>query len=115
MRAAVIDAPRSARLFTVERPEPVHGQVLLKLEGSGVCASSLPLWEGRSWFDYPQPAGAPGHEGWGRIVAIGEGVSGLREGQRVAALTYRAHAECDVAAADAVVPLPNSLDGVPVP
>ena len=55
-------------------PEPGPGQVLLRLEGSGVCASSLPVWEGREWFDYPQPPGAPGHEGWGRVVAVGAGV-----------------------------------------
>ena len=36
------------------------GQVLVELEGSGVCASSIPVWEGRSWFEYPQPPGAPG-------------------------------------------------------
>ncbi|RYY66573.1 MAG: L-iditol 2-dehydrogenase, partial [Comamonadaceae bacterium] len=89
--------------------------VLLRLEGSGVCASSLPLWEGREWFQYPQAAGAPGHEGWGRIAALGDGVSGLRVGDRVAALTYHAHAEYDLAAADAVVPLPAALDGVPMP
>jgi threonine dehydrogenase-like Zn-dependent dehydrogenase len=115
MRAGVIAAPGNATVRSIERPQPARGEVLLALEGSGVCASSLPLWEGRSWFEYPQAPGAPGHEGWGHIVALGEGVSGLREGQRVAALTYRAHAECDVAAADAVVPLPESLDGVAVP
>jgi threonine dehydrogenase-like Zn-dependent dehydrogenase len=115
MRAGVIDAPRSAVLRKIERPRPGPGQVLVQLEGCGVCASSLPLWEGRSWFDYPQPAGAPGHEGWGRVAAVGEGVTGLREGERVAALSYRAHAEYDVADASAVVPLPAALDGVPVP
>jgi threonine dehydrogenase-like Zn-dependent dehydrogenase len=115
MRAGVIAAPGDATVRSVERPQPAPGEVLLELEGSGVCASSLPLWEGRSWFDYPQAPGAPGHEGWGRIVALGEGVTGLAEGQRVAALTYRAHAECDLAAADAVVPLPESLDGIAVP
>jgi threonine dehydrogenase-like Zn-dependent dehydrogenase len=72
-----------------------------------VCASSLPLWEGREWFDYPQPAGAPGHEGWGRVAAVGEGVPGVAVGDRVAALTYRAHAEYDIADAGAVVPLPG--------
>jgi len=115
MQACVISSPREARLQDSPRPEPGPGQVLLRLEGSGVCASSLPLWEGRSWFDYPQAPGAPGHEGWGRIAAIGEGVSGLAVGDRVAALSYRAHAEYDVAQADAVVPLPDSLDGQAVP
>jgi threonine dehydrogenase-like Zn-dependent dehydrogenase len=115
MHASVIAAPGRAELKTVATPEPAAGQVLLRLEGSGVCASSLPLWEGRSWFDYPRPPGAPGHEGWGRVAAVGSGVDGLREGDRVAALTYRAHAEYDVACADSLVKLPASLDDVPVP
>jgi threonine dehydrogenase-like Zn-dependent dehydrogenase len=115
MLASVIASPGQAVLRRVETPEPAPGQVLLKLEGSGVCASSLPLWEGRSWFEYPQPAGAPGHEGWGRVAALGEGVTGLAVGDRVAALTYRAHAEYDVADAAAVVPLPASLAGVAMP
>jgi threonine dehydrogenase-like Zn-dependent dehydrogenase len=115
MYASVISSPRTALLQRVERPEPAAGQVLLQLEGSGVCASSLPLWEGREWFTYPQPAGAPGHEGWGRVAAVGGGVEGLRVGDRVAALTYRAHAEYDIAEANAVVPLPPGLDGVAMP
>jgi threonine dehydrogenase-like Zn-dependent dehydrogenase len=115
MYASVISSPRTAQLRRVERPEPAAGQVLLQLEGSGVCASSLPLWEGREWFTYPQPAGAPGHEGWGRVAAVGHGVEGLRVGDRVAALTYRAHAEYDIAEATAVVPLPPALDGVAMP
>jgi threonine dehydrogenase-like Zn-dependent dehydrogenase len=115
MLASVIASPGQAVLRHVETPEPAAGQVLLKLEGSGVCASSLPLWEGRSWFEYPQPAGAPGHEGWGRVAAVGEGVQGLAVGDRVAALTYRAHAEYDLADAGSVVPLPASLADVAMP
>jgi len=115
MLAGVIAAPRQAIVESATRPEPGAGQVLLRLEGSGVCASSLPLWEGRSWFEYPQAPGAPGHEGWGRIAAVGDGVSGLQVGDRVAALTYRAHAEYDVADAGAIVPLPPSLADTPMP
>jgi threonine dehydrogenase-like Zn-dependent dehydrogenase len=115
MRASVIAEPGRAALERVLRPEPGPGQVLLELEGSGVCASSIPVWEGRSWFDYPQPPGAPGHEGWGRVIGVGNGVTGVEIGQRVAALSYRAHAEYDIAQADAVVPLPDSLADTPVP
>jgi threonine dehydrogenase-like Zn-dependent dehydrogenase len=115
MQACVIASPQQAALQDVEVPAPGPGQVLLKLEGSGVCASSLPLWEGREWFSYPQPPGAPGHEGWGRVAACGEGVSGLKKGDRVAALTYRAHAEYDLADASAVVPLPDALSTAAVP
>lgn len=96
-------------------PEPSRGQVLLQLEGCGVCASSLPLWEGRHWFDYPQPAGAPGHEGWGRIAAVGPGVEGWSRGDRVAALSYRAHAQFDLADAASLVRLPDGLADTAVP
>jgi threonine dehydrogenase-like Zn-dependent dehydrogenase len=89
--------------------------VRLAVEGCGVCGSDLPVWEGRSWFGYPRPAGAPGHEAWGRIDALGPGVTAWRSGDRVAALAYRSYAEYDVVAADAVVPLPPELDGRPFP
>jgi threonine dehydrogenase-like Zn-dependent dehydrogenase len=115
MQACVIGAPGQATLQDAARPQPGPGQVLLQLEGSGVCASSIPIWEGRTWFEYPREAGAPGHEGWGRVAALGEGVSGLAVGDRVAALTYKAHAEFDLAEAAAVVRLPASLDGKAVP
>jgi threonine dehydrogenase-like Zn-dependent dehydrogenase len=115
MRAGVIAAPREATLRSVEPLEPAAGQVLIRLEGSGVCASSLPVWEGRTWFEYPQAPGAPGHEGWGRVEALGVGVSGVKVGERVAALTYRAHAEYDLADASAIVALPDALKDVPVP
>jgi threonine dehydrogenase-like Zn-dependent dehydrogenase len=75
----------------------------------------LPVWEGREWFTYPLEPGAPGHEGWGVIDAIGSDVATVRAGQRVAALSYHAFAEYDVADASAVVPLPASFDGQPFP
>jgi len=115
MQACVITAPGRADLRDTATPRPGPGEVLLRLEGSGVCASSLPLWEGRGWFDYPQPAGAPGHEGWGRVAAVGDGVAALAVGDRVAALSYHAHAEYDLAAADAVIRLPQALDDAAVP
>jgi threonine dehydrogenase-like Zn-dependent dehydrogenase len=79
--------------------------VLIRVEGCGVCGSSLPYWEGRDWFSYPGEPGAPGHEVWGRT----------EDGRRVAALSYHGFAEWDVAASDAVVELPPALDGLPFP
>jgi threonine dehydrogenase-like Zn-dependent dehydrogenase len=115
LHACVIASPKKASLTEVEIPEPGDHQVLLRLEGSGVCASSIPLWEGRDWFTYPQPPGAPGHEGWGRVEALGRNVRHLGRGDRVAALTYRAHAEYDIADAASVVPLPESLQHKAMP
>lgn len=115
MRASVVAGPRRVEVEHIVMPEPGPGEVRVRLQGSGVCASSLPVWEGRPWFQYPTSAGSPGHEGWGVIDAIGADVSDLTPGQRVAALSYRAFAEYDIAAGAAVVPLPASLNDAPFP
>lgn len=115
MRAVVLASPGHAILTEAALPEPEKGEVRIKLQGSGVCASNIPVFEGREWFSYPIPAGNPGHEGWGLIDALGEGVSGLKIGDRVACLSYRAYAEYDIAKADEVVVLPAFLHDKPFP
>jgi threonine dehydrogenase-like Zn-dependent dehydrogenase len=114
-RAAVVTGAGVMQLATVGVPEPATGQVRIRLEGSGVCGSNLPVWEGREWFQYPLEPGAPGHEGWGVVEAVGEGVAEVAIGDRVCALSYHAFAEVDIADAAAVVPLPPTLGGVPFP
>jgi threonine dehydrogenase-like Zn-dependent dehydrogenase len=111
MRAAVIAGPKRTEIEHVRLPEPGPGEVRLRLEGSGVCGSNLPAWEGRPWFQYPIEPGSPGHEGWGVVDEVGPGVTWVSPGDRVAALSYRAYAEYDIASADAVVPLPETLAG----
>jgi threonine dehydrogenase-like Zn-dependent dehydrogenase len=115
MRAAVIAGPHHTEIEHLRIPEPGPGQVRIRLEGSGVCGSNLPMWEGRPWFQYPSAPGAPGHEGWGTVEAVGEGVSTLTVGDRVAALTYHAYAEYDIADASSAVPLPENLAAQPFP
>jgi threonine dehydrogenase-like Zn-dependent dehydrogenase len=99
----------------VELPWPGAGQVRIRLEGCGVCASNLTPWAGPEWMRFPTEPGALGHEGWGVVDAVGDGVEGLSVGDRVAALSYKSYAEYDVADADAVVLLPDSLAGQPFP
>ncbi|RAK56376.1 L-iditol 2-dehydrogenase [Phenylobacterium soli] len=115
MRAAVLAGPGQIRLEEVTRPEPGPGQVRLKLEGCGVCASNLTPWAGPEWMEFPTKPGALGHEGWGVVDAVGEGVSGLKVDDRVAALSYAAYAEYDLAEESACVRLPASLAGEPFP
>jgi threonine dehydrogenase-like Zn-dependent dehydrogenase len=115
MRAAVLAAPGRVRLDETEIPEPGPGQVRVRLEGCGVCASNLTPWAGPEWMQFPTEPGSLGHEGWGVVDAVGDGVEGLSAGQRVAALSYKSYAEYDLADADAVVPLPDSLAGQPFP
>jgi threonine dehydrogenase-like Zn-dependent dehydrogenase len=114
-RVAVLRAPRTARIETRAVPAFAPKQVRVRLQGCGVCGSNLPVWEGRPWFTYPFPDGAPGHEGWGRVDAVGDEVEGLRRGDRVAVLSYNAFADYDVADAERVLPLPRELDGQPFP
>lgn len=68
---AVLTRPGHFELQSHVLPLCQADQVTVRLEGCGVCASSLPLWQGREWFQYPLPPGVPGHEGWGEIVALG--------------------------------------------
>ncbi|MDQ1902242.1 zinc-binding dehydrogenase [Paracoccus sp. WLY502] len=115
MRAAVLEGPQRFSVAEVPVPQPGAGEVLIRLEGCGVCASNVEPWEGQPWSTWPGTPGGMGHEGWGRIAAVGERVEGLTVGDRVTALTERSYAEYDVAPAAMVVPLPAALDGMPVP
>ncbi|HVI33822.1 MDR/zinc-dependent alcohol dehydrogenase-like family protein [Phenylobacterium sp.] len=115
MRAAVLAGPGTIRMDEVALPEPGPGQVRVRLEGCGVCASNLTPWEGPEWMTFPTEPGALGHEGWGVIDAVGEGVEGLASGDRVAALSHKSYAEWDIADEGAVVKLPEALAGKPFP
>ena len=115
MQAAVLTAPQKVEVQEVAIPAPQPGQVRLHLQGCGLCASNIPVWEGRDWFTYPVEAGNPGHEGWGIVDAVGEGVNNVQIGDRVAALSYNSYAQYDIADADKVVKLPQALADKPFP
>jgi len=115
MRAAVLTGPGQVQVQEVQRPEPKAGQVRIRLEGCGVCASNLVPWSGPEWMRFPTEPGALGHEGWGVVDAVGDRVNGMSVGDRVAALSYNSYAEYDVAEAEAIVRLPDSLARQPFP
>ena len=115
MRSALIAAPGTAHLAVARVPEPGPVEIRVRLEGCGVCGSNLPFWEGRPWFSYPGEPGAPGHEGWGVVDAVGAEVVEPSIGDRVATLSTHAFAEYDVVAAQASVVIPPALAGLPFP
>jgi threonine dehydrogenase-like Zn-dependent dehydrogenase len=115
MTAAVVTSPGKLELTQALIPEPGPGQVRVKLEGCGVCASNLPPWQGREWFTYPFAPGQLGHESWGRVDAVGPDARSFAVGQRVAMLSNHAYAQYDVADEGSVVALPPSLDNQPFP
>lgn len=111
MRAAVLEKPGDFRVREVTLKRPAAGQVRIRVEGCGVCASNLPNWEGKPWFSYPLEPGAPGHEGFGTVDEVGEKVAGLGKGDPVAFLSTHAFAQFDVVEVNSVVRLPEWLRG----
>lgn len=83
MKAAVVrefGKPLVIEEVTVPRPGP--GQVLVRIEASGVCHTDLHAAHG-DWPVKPNPPFIPGHEGVGHVVGVGTGVRHVKEGDRV--------------------------------
>jgi threonine dehydrogenase-like Zn-dependent dehydrogenase len=110
MRAAVLVGPRTINVTRTSIPQVGKGQVRVRIEGCGVCASNVEPWDGAEWMEYPTNAGALGHEAWGVVDAVGDDVEKIVVGDRVATLFTNSFAEYDVGDACAVVKLPPSLD-----
>jgi threonine dehydrogenase-like Zn-dependent dehydrogenase len=114
-RAAFLVRPQLTLVREIKLSKPEGNQVLVRLQGCGICESNLSVWEGRPWFVYPREAGAPGHEGWGIVEAVGDAVTDIDVGERVAMLSGHAYAEFDIAPRDRVIALPEELDDEPFP
>lgn len=83
MKAAVVAAfGKPLEIREVPVPSPGPGQLLVKIAACGVCHTDLHAAQG-DWPVKPQPPFIPGHEGVGHVVAVGAGVSHIREGDRV--------------------------------
>ena len=83
MHAAVVQqlgAPLVLREMPVPMPGP--GQILVKTEACGVCHTDLHAAKG-DWPTKPTLPFIPGHEGIGLVVAMGSGVTAVKEGDRV--------------------------------
>jgi S-(hydroxymethyl)mycothiol dehydrogenase len=80
-QGVVLDAAGSVALeeITVDRPGP--GEVLVRIEATGVCHSDLHVIEEGGWH-HTLPV-LLGHEGAGTIEAVGDDAEGLAEGDRV--------------------------------
>ena len=83
MQAAVVTAfkkPLVLQEWNVPTPGP--GQILVKTEACGVCHTDLHAANG-DWPVKPVPPFIPGHEAIGIVVALGAGVTIVKEGDRV--------------------------------
>ena len=87
MLAAVLhEFHQPLRVQEVEIQEPGPGEVLVGIAASGVCRSDLHVMEGRSVVS--RVPMVLGHEGAGRVKAVGPGVTSLSIGQPVVIALY---------------------------
>jgi alcohol dehydrogenase, propanol-preferring len=84
MKAAVVhEFGRPLVIEDVAKPTPGSGQVLVRVETSGLCHTDIHAAHG-DWPVKPAPPFIPGHEGVGIVERVGDGVTRLHEGDRVA-------------------------------
>jgi 2-desacetyl-2-hydroxyethyl bacteriochlorophyllide A dehydrogenase len=92
MKAVVCHAPKDYRLEEVATPQAGPGEVVVRVEACGVCASDIKCFVGAPlfWGDerrkgYVETPVVPGHEFVGEVVQLGEGAAekyGLKVGDR---------------------------------
>jgi L-iditol 2-dehydrogenase len=81
MQAAYITGKAQLEVRETDVPSPGPGEVLLRVRACGICGTDLHFYHG----DLPAMASlSPGHEFAGEIAALGDGVDGFAEGDRVA-------------------------------
>ncbi|HZD89821.1 MAG TPA: zinc-dependent alcohol dehydrogenase family protein [Pseudolabrys sp.] len=82
MRAMVLDRPGTPlNLREMPVPAPGRGEILVAVSACGVCRTDLHVVDGD--LIEPKLPIVPGHEIVGRAAALGEGVGGFRNGERV--------------------------------
>jgi NADPH:quinone reductase len=112
-----IGGPEVLTLSDVPKPEVRPGMVLIKVHAIGVNFADTRFRQG-TYVVKPKLPDTPGMEAAGVIEAVGDGVTDLRVGQRVAAFTVKSYAEYCQAPAPMVIPLPEGVsfsDGAAFP
>ena len=99
----------SLRLEDIPKPEPAPGEILVKVGAAGVSFAAMLGIQGKHQ-NKPSLPFVPGNEIAGEVVAVGEGVTDLKVGQRIATGGSRGGfaAYCVTIAANAV-PIPKSM------
>ena len=76
-----LEVGRPAEIVDLPKPTPAPGEVLVRIAGAGVCHSDLHVLDEGIGIAGPFTLG---HENAGWIAALGEGVTGWKEGDPVA-------------------------------
>ena len=108
IRVHELGGPEVLRLEDAADPAPGPGELLVRMEAVGV--NFIEVYFRKGLYKSPLPY-IPGTEGAGTVVALGDGVSGIAVGDRVASQNFAgSYAELSVVKADRAVRLPDGLD-----
>ncbi|MFN3746035.1 MAG: quinone oxidoreductase family protein [Hyphomicrobiaceae bacterium] len=100
--------PEALKYETVDVGAPGPGQVKLKQHAIGL--NFIDVYQRTGLYPQPSLPFTPGNEGAGEVTAVGEGVTDLKVGDRVAyAGAIGAYADERLAPADKLVRLPDSI------
>ncbi len=92
MKAGVVHAREDIRYEEIEKPVPKEGQVLIKVKYTGICGSDVPRVNGDACHFFPNVLG---HEFSGTVEELGEGVTSLNPGDRVAGVPLVPCMKCE--------------------
>lgn len=92
MKAGVVHAKNDIRYEEVEKPRVTPGKVLIKVKYTGICGSDVPRVNGDACHFFPNILG---HEFSGTVEEVGEGVSTLKPGDRVAGIPLIPCMKCE--------------------
>jgi L-iditol 2-dehydrogenase len=93
MKALTLVAPSTFEFGEASAPQPGKGEVLVDVRACGICGSDLHGMDGRSGRRIPPII--MGHEAAGEIIALGDGVTGWKVGERVTFDSTEYCGECE--------------------
>ncbi len=85
MKAQVFYGPGDLRYEEIPVPVPAPGEVLVKIEGALTCGTDVKTLRRGHPVMIPRVPTVFGHEFAGTVVAVGRGVTTVKEGERVVA------------------------------
>jgi L-iditol 2-dehydrogenase len=83
--AALLYGQEDLRLETIEPPLPGVGEIVMEVAAATTCGTDLKVWRRGGHAKMLVPPTRFGHEGAGKIIALGDGVTGWQIGDRVVA------------------------------
>jgi NADPH2:quinone reductase len=108
VRMHAIGGVEVLRFDDVPDPRPVRGEALVKVEAVGL--NFIEIYQRKGLYPMSLPA-IPGREGAGTVLAVGDGVTTVKPGDRVVSESLNgSYAELATAAADRLVQLPEGIE-----